>query len=75
MIGPANLKKAMTLCLDLIDNLDNTAVYEQWIETLPKLCYELNFISNTAGENSQETILQEVVYERVNQMIERKQER
>lgn len=52
MIGPANLKKAMTLCLDLIDNLDNTAVYEQWIETLPKLCYELNFISNTAGENS-----------------------
>ena len=66
MIDASNLKKAFVLCLDFIDNLDNTAVYEEWIETLPKLCYELNFITSKDGENSQDTILKEIVYEKVN---------
>jgi hypothetical protein len=56
----------MVLCLEFIDNLDNTAVYEEWIRTLPKLCFELNYITSKDGEYSQETILKEVVYEKVN---------
>lgn len=41
----------MILCLELIDNLDNTIVYENWMLTFPKLCCELNFITD-GGENS-----------------------
>ena len=43
-LNASNLKQAMRLCLDFIDNLNNDDVYYAWRKTFPSLAYRLNFI-------------------------------
>jgi hypothetical protein len=43
--GP-NLKKAIELCLDFVDNLDNDDVYSSWSFTFPKLANQLNYLAD-----------------------------
>jgi hypothetical protein len=76
-ITATNLNKAMRLCLDFVDNLNNDEVYFAWRETFPKLAYQLNFI-NEEEEKEQDTqtsILEKIVYPKIFSMIERKQEK
>jgi hypothetical protein len=36
-LSPPNLRQAMVLCIDFVDNLNNDDVYHTWIKTFPKL--------------------------------------
>lgn len=75
-ISPQNLRKSIELCLDFVDNLDNEDVYTSWKETFPKLAYQLNFCSgNIDSQFRQEEVLTGIVYPKVLQMIDRKQEK
>ena len=59
-----------------MDNLDNDDLYRSWKETFPKLAYQLNFCDgNIDSKFKQETVLADLVYPKVLQMIDRKQEK
>lgn len=51
-ITPRNLKKAIEISLEFIDNLnpENEDIYEAWSDTFPRLAYQLNLISDSETE-------------------------
>ena len=66
----------MKLCIDFVDNLNNDDVYYSWRKTFPRLASQLNLIKDDEPEPfSQTAILEEIVYPRILEMIDRKQEK
>lgn len=64
------------MCLDFVNNLDNDDVYTSWRETFPRLAYQLNFCGDKEKkEFTQHRVLEEVIYPKVAEMIDRKQEK
>jgi hypothetical protein len=49
VLNASNLKRAIELCLDFVDNLNNQDVYSSWSSTFSKLTNQLNFL----GEDNQ----------------------
>lgn len=75
-IEPPNLKKAISLSLEFIDNLNVEDLYLSWRDTFPKLVFLLNFIKeDEAHTNKQLPVLTELVYPKIAEMTELKQER
>lgn len=72
MNGP-NLQKAIELCLDFVDNLNNNDVYTSWNSTFPFLTNQLNFLDEDGSQ--QISIVKTVIYPKILDMIDRKQER
>jgi len=76
LLNPSNLHQAMKLCIEFVDNLNNDDVYYSWRKTFPKLAYQLNTIPDTTPDKfSQTTILETIVYSRIAEMVDRKQEK
>jgi hypothetical protein len=45
-ISAENLKKAIELCLDFVDNLNNQDVHSSWTATFPYLIGQLNLLKD-----------------------------
>ena len=57
-IEPCNLKKAISLSLDFVDNLNNDDLYQSWRDAFPKMVFLLNFVKeDEATANKQMSVL------------------
>lgn len=69
-----NIKKAIELSLEFINNMDNDDVYYSWREAFPHLIFRLNFVDQDS-EFSQVNIMENIIFPKINEMIDRKQEK
>lgn len=66
---------AIKLSLDFIDNMNVSSedLYNSWKPTFPKLAYQLNFIEQSSKQQfTQIGILEDMIYPKIAEMIERK---
>jgi len=71
LISPENVGRAISVCLNFVDNLDNDDAYKSWREAFPKLAS----LMNNMGHGAQRQMLCETLYPKITEMIDRKQER
>jgi hypothetical protein len=50
VLSAKNLTKAIEICLDFCDNLDNEDVHSSWAATFPKLTIQLNYLGDDAED-------------------------